>query len=75
MRLSTFAFASAVFVGTAGSAQEPRPLLAQQPPFRSGVDVVQLDVSVIDKDPALRYAGPLLNVRSAGLQACQWIAQ
>ena len=50
MRLSTFAFASAVFVGTAGSAQEPRPPQAQQPPFRSGVDLVQLDVSVIDKD-------------------------
>ena len=47
MRLSALGIAW-VCVLTTGSAQQQQPQ-AQQPPFRSGVDVVQLDVSVLDK--------------------------
>jgi VWFA-related protein len=31
-------------------AQQPQPAPPQLPPFRSGVDIVRLDVSVLDKD-------------------------
>jgi VWFA-related protein len=48
MRLSALGIAWVCLLTAGSSARQQLPQ-AQQPPFRSGVDVVQLDVSVLDK--------------------------
>jgi VWFA-related protein len=50
MRFSALAVASIVCVGTTVSTRPQQPTQVQAPAFRSAIDVVQLDVSVLDKN-------------------------